>query len=166
MYVINVHTRSYRQMHGGIQCIWYCGCLLEETKEVVLIVAILSFDMKQIKKGRNNYIRISIVNLYCLFQVFRNRKGRYRQWWNRVTRRRQRRTPPPKKKKKKKEEDGEAWAQGFTETRSCWRSGWYSYYQWLLSKKDDFCKHQKSAKWKSLRKSAKRIEEQGRAQGE
>ena len=34
------------------------------------------------------------------------------------------------------------------------------------AKKCDFCKNQKSAKRKSLRKSAQRIEEQGRGQGE
>ena len=39
MYVINAHTRSNRQMHGGIQCISYYGYQpLEQTKEVVLIV--------------------------------------------------------------------------------------------------------------------------------
>ena len=71
MYVINARTRSNRQMHGGIQCIWYYGCLL--IKEVVLIVTISSFDVKQIQKGRNNYVRIFIVHLYRMFQVFRRR---------------------------------------------------------------------------------------------
>ena len=48
MCVINAHARSNRQMHGGIQCIWHYFCLLEETKEIALIVAVLSFDIKQI----------------------------------------------------------------------------------------------------------------------
>ena len=39
-------------MHGRIQCIWYYFCLLEETKEIALIVAILSFEIKQIKKKK------------------------------------------------------------------------------------------------------------------
>ena len=48
MCVINAHLRSNRQMHRRIQCIWYYFCLLEETKEIALIVAVLSFDIKQI----------------------------------------------------------------------------------------------------------------------
>ena len=50
MCVINAHARSNRQMHGRIQCIRYYFCLLEETKEIALIVAVLSFDIKQILK--------------------------------------------------------------------------------------------------------------------
>ena len=52
MCVINAHARSKRQMHGRIQCIWYYFCLLEETKEVAFIVAVLSFDIKQLKKKK------------------------------------------------------------------------------------------------------------------
>ena len=52
MCVINAHLRSNRQMHRRIQCIWYCFCLLEETKEIALMVAVLSFDIKQILKKK------------------------------------------------------------------------------------------------------------------
>ena len=70
---------------------------------------------------------------------------------------------PPKKKKNKRAKRG---------PRGLWKQDLVDglvdiiitndYYQ----RKADFCKHQKSAKRKSLRKSAQRIEKQGRGQGE
>ena len=71
MYVINAHACSNREMYGGIQCISYYVCLLEETKEVILIVAILSFDMKQIKKRKTQrYQNVNIIKqLYLVIHT-------------------------------------------------------------------------------------------------
>ena len=49
--------------------------LLEETKEIALIVAVLSFDIKQIKKKRNNDIRISIKNSLLHVSGLQKQKG-------------------------------------------------------------------------------------------
>ena len=122
MCVINAHARSNRQMHGRIQCIWYYFCLLEETKEIALIVAVLSFDIKQIKKKKKKQRHQNIYKKKQFIACFRSSET------ERDCKDTDEMEPLEENVDEEEEQESEAWAQGFMGTIYCWRSGWYNYY--------------------------------------